>query len=387
MTSSKQSSTKHSPVETTSQIAHLEAENNHLSERIEKIKSNEKAKHQKRILHLKKITLQHGYYLRKRINNLSLHLKNFLHHLQLRTKLWPYNTALLLEHEQKLLRQSILQDEKEKLTSTNKIHNFTDLNLPTDFVQLLNKGTNFIPTSEKNNIQSIKKTISSEVNSTLCKLITTSGTNKSLKAPRPSKTKSNHRYQPYCNKNPIKLLEQQQTKPNFNLHIIDYVHNTTSYTKHYLQSNNLHTLLKQQQLNITQPLTTYIQAINTRDDIVLTKTDKNMGWALVPTSWFTNEYNRHFTDTTTYKHIDNFDFTTTVINSNRLLRKLQLRFDKLITTPPLQTTTELYPPRQSTTTLHETSPQSTQTYYYSLSFKPRQTDWTTNYYCTQLDYL
>ena len=49
-----------------------------------------------------------------------------------------------------------------------------------------------------------------------------------------------------------------------------------------------------------------------------------MGLALVPTFWFTNEYARHFTDTTTYRRIDNFDLT---------LRKLQLRFDKLLSTP------------------------------------------------------
>ena len=40
-----------------------------------------------------------------------------------------------------------------------------------------------------------------------------------------------------------------------------------------------------------------------------------------------------FTDTTTYRRIDNFNLTTTIINSNKLLRKLQLRFDKLLSTP------------------------------------------------------
>ena len=59
-------------------------------------------------------------------------------------------------------------------------------------------------------------------------------------------------------------------------------------------------------------------------------TDKNMGWALVPISWFSTEYNRHFSDITTYKHIDNFDISNTVTNSNRLLNKLKQRFSTII---------------------------------------------------------
>ena len=69
-----------------------------------------------------------------------------------------------------------------------------------------------------------------------------------------------------------------------------------------------------------------------RNDIILTKTDKNMGWALVPTTWFTNEYTRQLTDTTTYRRVDNFDLTKTTIDFNKLLPKLQLRFNKLLTT-------------------------------------------------------
>ena len=57
-----------------------------------------------------------------------------------------------------------------------------------------------------------------------------------------------------------------------------------------------------------------------------------MGWALVPTTWFTNEYTRQLTDSTTYKRINNFDLTKTITDSNKLLRKLQIRFHKLLTT-------------------------------------------------------
>jgi len=58
-----------------------------------------------------------------------------------------------------------------------------------------------------------------------------------------------------------------------------------------------------------------------------------MGWALIPTSWFNDKYTRHFTDTTTYRRIYNFDLTATITKSNKLLRKLQLRFNKLLSTP------------------------------------------------------
>ena len=84
-----------------------------------------------------------------------------------------------------------------------------------------------------------------------------------------------------------------------------------------------------------------------------------MGWALVPTSWFTDEYNKHLADTTTYKCIVNFNLTSTVTNSNKSLRKLQLRFNKLLTTTGNKRLLNTNPLRQTTTTLHETPSQST----------------------------
>ena len=58
-------------------------------------------------------------------------------------------------------------------------------------------------------------------------------------------------------------------------------------------------------------------------------TDKNMGWSLVPISWFSTAYNRHFSDITTYKRIDNFDISNTVTNSYRLLNKQKQRFSTI----------------------------------------------------------
>ena len=54
-----------------------------------------------------------------------------------------------------------------------------------------------------------------------------------------------------------------------------------------------------------------------------------MGWALVPISWFNGDYAPHFKDTTTYQCIDNFNLSTTISNSNKLLTKLKKRFNRL----------------------------------------------------------
>ena len=226
------------------------------------------------------------------------------------------------------MRQNKLQSEKERLISTDKIHNFTNLTLPTDFVNLLNKGTNYIPTSEHFKTSTLKQTIQTETDTALCKLIKKRNYNNTLKI---KSTSIKNRHKPYTKQNPTKLLKAQQSQPNFNLHLIDNVLNTTAYTKVYLQSRNLQAIFQPQHLNITPSLLTYIHSFYNRPDIILTKSDKNMGWALMPISWFTDEYNRHFKDTATYRQVDNFNFNTTVTNSNNLLKKLKLRFDKLLT--------------------------------------------------------
>ena len=331
LTFTTQSCTQQTPPQILQDIKYLENENKALMNRILQLKEQEHSEQLKRIQHLKRINQSHGYFLRRRIYNLTTNLNNFLNHLQSRIYLWQQNTALLLETDNNLTQKSQLLAEKEKLESNNKIHNFTDINLPPDLIELLNKGTNFIPTTDKINIPTIKKTISSEVNSALSNIINNNkGTSSKLTTNQPVRKKTSnfnkHRYHPYPKNNPVKLLQEKQTKPHFNLHIIDYVHNTASYSKQYLQSTNFQNLFNPQHLNITQSLTSQIQNLNKHNDIILTKTDKNMGWALVPTTWFTNEYTRQLTDSTTYKRINNFDQTKTITDSNKLLRKLQIRF-------------------------------------------------------------
>ena len=56
-----------------------------------------------------------------------------------------------------------------------------------------------------------------------------------------------------------------------------------------------------------------------------------MGWALVPTSWFSTEYKRHLSDLSTYRRIDNFNCKQTITNSHTLLGQLKKRFSTIIT--------------------------------------------------------
>lgn len=85
---SQQSSTQLTPAATLEEIDYLENENKKLKNIILNIKSTEKYEYQHRIRQLKRITSNHGYYLRKRITNLNKSLSNFLTHLQSRINLW-----------------------------------------------------------------------------------------------------------------------------------------------------------------------------------------------------------------------------------------------------------------------------------------------------------
>lgn len=148
--------------------------------------------------------------------------------------LFNTSTANFLEKNEKLDRQECINLEKEKLKSTDKIHNFTNTNLTPDFTELLNKGTNFIPTMDNINTKTIKKTVNEEVNNALCTLIRKQQPYCSkLKTP-----KSKFRFKPHHTQKPLTLLKQNQNRPSFNIYVIDYVHNTTSYTKHLLQSTH-----------------------------------------------------------------------------------------------------------------------------------------------------
>ena len=315
--------------ESSNTIKSLENKIQYLHHQLHLIKKSERNIYHQRIKIIKQVNHNQGSYIRRRISNIISHLNSFIQHLQQRIQLIPQNTTLLLKLQVDQSRHIQLQQERERLNSTNKVHNFTNHDLPGEFVTLLNKGTNFIPTTDPCNVHTLKRTINEEVNSTLCQSIKTANSTSKLKT---KSSKPNHRYRPYSKQCPTKLLIEQQCKPNFNFHLIDYVLNTIQYSKEYLQLANLRSLLRTKQLNTTPALHTHIHNFSSRTDIILTKTDKNMGWALVPISWFNDEYTRHLKDTTTYRRIDNFNFSTTISNSNKLLTKLKKRFDKLYKT-------------------------------------------------------
>ena len=45
-------------------------------------------------------------------------------------------------------------------------------------------------------------------------------------------------------------------------------------------------------------------------------TSSDTKYTVYQTYWFTDEYNRHFKETDTYRQVENFNFNATVTNSN-----------------------------------------------------------------------
>ena len=76
-----------------------------------------------------------------------------------------------MEQNLKPQTATFTESEKIKLSLSNKVHNFSSISLPPDAISLLNKGTNFIPTTTTPSIASLQKTIESEVNAAPCSLI------------------------------------------------------------------------------------------------------------------------------------------------------------------------------------------------------------------------
>ena len=224
-------------------------------------KNSEINSYKTRINNLKRSSRQNGYTLTKRLEFLYSKLQFFLQHLNNRINLSKLNISIILEQE-------LISTRKTKLQSSNKIHNFTNLTLPDRFTTLLNKGTNFIPTTTNRTPNNLESTISSEVNSALQLIINKQKQHNATLKSNPTKSASK-RFQPHLKRNHIKLLQQEQSKPNFNFNVIDYVYNTVLYTKHNLQSTNFTKRFYPQQTNITASSTEHIHKLQT-------STDKNM---------------------------------------------------------------------------------------------------------------
>ena len=237
--------------ESSNAIKSLENEIQYLHHQLNQIKKTERIIYQQRIKLIIQVSHNQGSYIRQRINNITFHLNSFIQHLQQCIQLITQNTALLLNLQADQSRHIQLQQERQRLNSTNILHNFTNQDLPKEFITLLNKGTNFIPTIDPCTVHTLKRTINEEVNSTLCQSIKNASSTTTLKT---NSSKSNHRYRPYSKQSPVKLLIEQQCQPNFNFHFIDL--NTIHYPKEYFQFANLHSLLHTKHLN-THPNSTY----------------------------------------------------------------------------------------------------------------------------------
>ena len=325
-TKSSSSSSIHSSSNIQNEINLLKDHNASLQKRIMDIKLSQCTFHSNRISFLK--NYHKGHRIKTQLNKANTIYRQFINLLNSRFNLFFTNVANFMDLDLQLQHTELINKEKEKLSSTNKIHNFTTASLPSEIISLLNKGTNFIPTTSTSSTSSIAHSVLSEVNATLCTIINKKNYQSKIKSSTSRRT--SHRFKPYfSHSRPLTLLQQEQSRPNFNLHLIDYFHNTVSYTKEILQSHNLRSIVNSQLTNITPQTASHITNLQ-NNDIILTMTDKNMGWALVPISWFSTEYNQHFSDITTYKRIDNFDISTTIKNSNTLLNKLKRRFSTII---------------------------------------------------------
>ena len=214
---------------------------------------------------------------------------NFCHQLNrinsAQTLPLPFQTRLTFSfaniahnyQEQNLKSQhtALFESAKIKLSSSNKTHNYATKSLPPDTISLFNKGPNFIPTTATTSISSPQETVTSEVNTCLCSLI--------HKKNYPTRVKSSNTTKSLCcfhpsNKKlpPLPLLHQEQSRPHYNLHLIDYVDNTVSFTKEFLQPAKYCSIIYPI-LSSTYPHTTsYIPDIHNDNDIInlqwLTKT-------------------------------------------------------------------------------------------------------------------
>lgn len=81
------------------------------------------------------------------------------------------------------------------------------------------------------------------------------------------------------------VLKQEQKRSHSNVHIIDYVHSTTSYTKQYLHTTNFHTL---SHLHAHQH--------HHKPICLHTPTEEEHGMDTSAISKFKTEYDRHRTD-------------------------------------------------------------------------------------------
>ena len=97
-------------------------------------------------------------------------------------------------------------------------------------IYLTKELTSSPPLPLDTSISSLQETVTSKVNTALCSIIRKK--NYTIRVNKSSNTtKTLRRFHPYNKQlHPLSLLHQEQSRPHFNLHFIDYVHNTVSFT-------------------------------------------------------------------------------------------------------------------------------------------------------------
>ena len=170
-TSTKSSSSIHSSSNIQNYINLLKDQNTSLQKRITNIKLSQRTSHPNRISFLK--SYHKGHKLKIQLTKANATYRQFSNLFNSRINLFYTNVANFMNLELQLQRNELINKEKDKLSSTNKIHNFTTTSLPPETISLLNKGTNFIPTTSTStsSTSSLTRTILSEVNTTLCSII------------------------------------------------------------------------------------------------------------------------------------------------------------------------------------------------------------------------
>ena len=163
-TSTKSSSSIHSS-DIQNSINLLKDDNASLQKRITNIKLSQRTSHSNRISFLK--SYHKGHRLKVQLNKANTIYRQFINLFTSRLNLFSTNVANLMNLDLQHQRSELINKEKDKLSSTDKIHNFTATSLPPETIS----GTNFIPITSTSSTSSLTRIILSEVNTTLCSII------------------------------------------------------------------------------------------------------------------------------------------------------------------------------------------------------------------------
>ena len=148
ITTSTTSSSNQTPASLQEDIATLNSHYSHLQLRIKAITQSQLTYHSKHTSFPKSSNqLNEGHQLHQQLNKINIAHRLFLYLFQTRSTFSSWNTTHIMEQNLRPQRATFTESEKIKLSSSNKVQKFTSISLPPDAISLINKGTNFIPTT------------------------------------------------------------------------------------------------------------------------------------------------------------------------------------------------------------------------------------------------